>query len=428
MPSKTVLVFGAGGGQGSAVVNQLNKVGHRVRAIVRSEATASRLNYSDQVEVVFADLDEPSSLAAANDGVDEVVLILPLQFDPDRMRQQGLAAIQAAVEAGVGQVTYNTSIAVDDQPIGYDFFDRGMLEVVRAGQSSGLSFVTLRPPLYLDNLLAPWTLDGMLKDGELRYAVPAGLALPWSSFQSQAEFVAATIGRSDLDGRVLDIAWPERFTVEAVAEAIAHALDRSITFVATTPKEMARSVVPHWGDAGGDFNVGDDRGGHALVDVDRSDGNDDGSAHGGSSLAQENADEGFSTGRVGDDFAEKCGAIGHVGDDAVGRGVNLLAGGKGLIVGRVFREIEHTFDGDRTEHIRFEVTFGDANEVALDDDAANGHVDVGGEVNLFAVVNELSLHGESVGELGDGESGSEDHSPATFTAARWSWLFTPKSM
>lgn len=68
-----VLVTGAKGFLGRAVVAALLHRGHQVRALVRPEACLDGFPWIDDVEVVRADLRAPGSLAPAFDGVDVLV-------------------------------------------------------------------------------------------------------------------------------------------------------------------------------------------------------------------------------------------------------------------------------------------------------------------------------------------------------------------
>src|SRR6056297_2388026 len=150
---------------------------------------------------------------------------------------------------------------------------------------------------------------------------------------------------------------------------------------------------------GGDVGFRNERDRHALVDVDRPDGCDDWIAHGGSSLAQANANEVVGGGCIGHDLAQVKRASVDLGDDAVVGRVDLLPGGVDFGVSGILRDVEDTLNGDRAEHVGLEIAFGDANEVALDDDRANRDINVGSEVDVLAVVNVLSLHGIESGVL-----------------------------
>src|SRR5262245_13175793 len=66
-----ILVVGATGQLGTAVVNRLRKKGQRVRALVRP--ASPREFDAEGVELAFGDLREPESLVAACQGIATVV-------------------------------------------------------------------------------------------------------------------------------------------------------------------------------------------------------------------------------------------------------------------------------------------------------------------------------------------------------------------
>nr|MDQ6928831.1 NAD(P)-dependent oxidoreductase [Actinomycetota bacterium] len=68
-----VLVTGAGGFIGRAVVGALAKRGHDVRAMVRPSANLEQAHWPNSVDVFSVDLRSHPNLCAAFDGIDAVV-------------------------------------------------------------------------------------------------------------------------------------------------------------------------------------------------------------------------------------------------------------------------------------------------------------------------------------------------------------------
>ena len=98
-PTGPILVYGANGGQGSAVVRAALAAGRKVRVLLRE---GSSHPFGDAVEVARGDLADPASLARASAGVAGVYLMIPVRADRDEIVQWGRNAIDAAVEAGAG--------------------------------------------------------------------------------------------------------------------------------------------------------------------------------------------------------------------------------------------------------------------------------------------------------------------------------------
>jgi uncharacterized protein YbjT (DUF2867 family) len=102
---KLIAVVGATGHQGGAVVRALQASGQfKVRALTRAPARHPQL--AD--DVVLADLNRPETLQAAFAGAHGVFLVTNVWEPGTDERQQALAAVQAAKEAGVQHFIWST--------------------------------------------------------------------------------------------------------------------------------------------------------------------------------------------------------------------------------------------------------------------------------------------------------------------------------
>ena len=98
-------VSGAGGKLGAATVAELvRRGGHEAVGISRSPERVSA-----PVEGRLGDYDRPETLAAAYAGLDRLLLIPTSEMGPGRRAGQSLAAIDAAVAAGVGHIVLMSS-------------------------------------------------------------------------------------------------------------------------------------------------------------------------------------------------------------------------------------------------------------------------------------------------------------------------------
>lgn len=144
----TVLVIGATGTTGGAVLQQLREAKVPVRALSRSAESAGALE-GDGVESVVADLAQPDSLPAALEGVDAVYLAQPAS--PQLAEQEGGLA-QAAAQAGVEHLVKLSVIGADpDSPIGFGRMHAAAEQAVR---DSGVPWTFLRPNGFMQNTLA----------------------------------------------------------------------------------------------------------------------------------------------------------------------------------------------------------------------------------------------------------------------------------
>ena len=150
---KPILVLGATGGQGGAVVDSLLARHVAVRAMVRrpQERSARRLVDAGAV-VVAGSLDDPASLAAAMEGVaGAFVLTTPFESGVDAEVGQGRAIIAAARERKVPHLLFS-SVAAADQHTGVPHFDSKAV-VEKELAASGLPYTIVAPTYFFDNAL-----------------------------------------------------------------------------------------------------------------------------------------------------------------------------------------------------------------------------------------------------------------------------------
>ncbi len=215
---KRVLVTGATGMQGRPIVDALLRQGFTVRALTRQDAPG----LPDGVEIALGDLDDAASLRSAFEGVDRVVLLLPLVFDADQIRRYVGNVIEAARAAAVDLIVFDTSVPVPDAPVGVAAVDV-KVEAAAMLAASGLPVVTVRPTLYAGNLAAPWTAPGIVADRTIAYPIAANVACSWITWEDAAACVAAAAADPALAGQAFDVGGPEALDGAALAAAFTKA-------------------------------------------------------------------------------------------------------------------------------------------------------------------------------------------------------------
>lgn len=150
---KTILVTGATGHQGGAVVDALlapETVWH-IRALTRKpDGAAAKALAARGVEPVGADLDRPESLIPALEGVHGVYGV---QQRGKKEAARGVALVNAAARAGVGHFVYSSAGGVD-RVRGIPHFD-SKREVEKQLRQSGLPATILRPSSYMEGFTMP---------------------------------------------------------------------------------------------------------------------------------------------------------------------------------------------------------------------------------------------------------------------------------
>jgi NAD(P)H dehydrogenase (quinone) len=246
MTTRPVLVYGATGTQGGPVADQLLAAGRPVRVVTRDAKRAR--SFADRgAEVAVADLGDPESLREAHHGVDRVVLHLPLQYDFALHEKYGRNAIDAARDAGVSMLVFNTSAQVLDDPAVTVY--RVRQQMVDYLLASGVPAVVLQPTFYMDNFLGPWIKPGIIDSGVLAFALPADLPMSWISAQEAAAYAVDALDRPELAGKVFDIGGPEALTGADLAARFTDALGRPVTYVGIEPDAYEQALLPLFGPA-----------------------------------------------------------------------------------------------------------------------------------------------------------------------------------
>ena len=233
---KTILITGVTGQQGGAVAQALQGKGFHLRGLTRtpdSERAAALARYA--VEIVKGDLDDEATLRPALAGAWGVFGVQnPLQAGVEVEEGQGKHLATLAREAGVEHYVY-TSVGSAHKRTGVPHFDSKsrIEETVR-----GLGFpshVILRPVFFMENLLAPFSLQG----STLASALGPGTKLQMIAVDDIGWFGArAFTDAVALNRREIDLAGDVR-TMPEVAEILTDALGRPIAF-AQTPIEQVR--------------------------------------------------------------------------------------------------------------------------------------------------------------------------------------------
>lgn len=152
-----VLVIGATGQQGGAVVRALAGRGRAVRAFVRDpDAPAAQELRRVGAELVTGNLDDHASVRAALRGADAMFLMLTMMTGPhvtaagvEAEVRRGLAAAELAAEAGVGHLVYSSvASAAEDTGIPHVQSKGRIEERIRA---LGLRATVLRPTFFMEN-------------------------------------------------------------------------------------------------------------------------------------------------------------------------------------------------------------------------------------------------------------------------------------
>ncbi|WP_276356096.1 SDR family oxidoreductase [Cohnella caldifontis] len=228
LQGERVLVYGATGTQGGAVVRRLKEAGARVRVLVRDEKKAQVFE-KEGVEAAVGHLADPDRLRRASEGADKVFFHLPVEFDPGILAEYGRNAVNAAKDAGVKLLVFNAS-SVLPADTGLRAY-QGKLEVCGHLRESGVPFIILKPTLYMNNLEGPWTLPAIVREGVFAYPVEPEAEIAWISAADAAAYSVEALKNEQLAGSEYTMYGPENLTAVQVAELLSLRLGREVRYV-----------------------------------------------------------------------------------------------------------------------------------------------------------------------------------------------------
>jgi uncharacterized protein YbjT (DUF2867 family) len=239
--SDIILVTGATGTTGSALLRLLEAKGVAVRAMLRRPGDGHRLGPTTAVPVA-ADFDDADSLRAALTGVRRAYLVTP--SSPEAEARQ-IRFAEVAAEAGVGHLVKLSQFAADESsPVR---FLRYHAAVERRIRDLGIGYTFLRPNLFFQGFLA--LRAAIAKEG--RFFAPIGDArVSAVDVRDIAAVAAAVLTEPGHLGRTYTITGPEAISHHDVAREISRATGRDVRFVAVPPEAFAAALrgfgVPPW--------------------------------------------------------------------------------------------------------------------------------------------------------------------------------------
>jgi uncharacterized protein YbjT (DUF2867 family) len=241
-----ILVTGATGLNGTALVRKLSAKGVPLRALVRNAAKAAEIAALPNVEIAIADMAKPETLPAALAGVDRAML--NSSADPAMVEVQS-NFIAAAAKAGVRHVVKLSGIMPElDSPFR---FARMHGEIEKRLEASGMAFTHLRAGEFMPSYFrqVPMIL------------AKSALFLPMENQRiasidigDLAEIAALVLTNPGHEGKIYPLTGPEALTMTEVAERLSAATGKTIKYINVPPEDvkkaqLAAGVPPYIADA-----------------------------------------------------------------------------------------------------------------------------------------------------------------------------------
>ena len=206
MDDKVILVAGATGRQGGAVIRHLQKKRWKIRALTRNASSPAAMSLAGQgIEVVQGDMNDPRSLTTAMENAYGVFSVQDFWIVGAKTEiQQGKNMAEAARATGVQHFVYS-SVEGADKGSGVDHFESKYV-IEEHIERLGLPATVLRPVGFMENYRIPHVEKRILR-GRLADAIAPNMKLQLIPTDDIGAFAAAVFDE------------PQRFIGQSIAIA-----------------------------------------------------------------------------------------------------------------------------------------------------------------------------------------------------------------
>jgi NAD(P)H dehydrogenase (quinone) len=222
-----ILITGAGGKTGKAVIRALAAHRTTVRAFVRSSAHEAALTTMGVREIIVGEMDDEHALARAAKGVQAIYHICPNVHPNEVAFAKGLVA--AATESGVPRLVYHSVLHPQIEAMPHHW---NKLRVEEMLFSSTLDITILQPTAYMQNSMAEW--DRMAGDGVYRVPYPVETRLSLVDLDDFAEAAAMVLTNAGHSGATYELVGTAPLNQIEIATIFSHALDKTVRAEAET--------------------------------------------------------------------------------------------------------------------------------------------------------------------------------------------------
>ncbi len=230
-----ILVTGAAGKSGTAVIRALAAQGVPARGLVRRPEQEAPLLAAGAVETEVGDMRHPGSLAQACRGVDAVYHICP-NMSPDE-QEIGARLIAAAQEQRLSHIVYHSVLHPQVEAMPHHWAKMRVEEMLF---TAGLPVTILQPAAYMQNIAGVW--GQILDEGIYRVPYPVETRISLVDLEDVAQAAARVLTDPDLRGGTYELCGPQPLSQADVAAILSKTLGRRVRAEAIDPLEWRQGA------------------------------------------------------------------------------------------------------------------------------------------------------------------------------------------
>ena len=230
-----ILVTGAAGKTGKAIINALSTKSHEIRALVHRKEQMDPVRDVGADDIVVGDMSDFSVLKEAVRGAQAVYHICPnvspLEVD------YGRNIIEASKWAGIEHFLYHSVLHPQIQAMPHHWAKMRVEELIF---ESGLPFTILQPAAYMQNLLPYWK-DIVAGSFKVPYAAETRLGMV--DLLDVAEAAATVACEAKHKGAVYELVGPDRLSQTELAELLGAVLGIIVHVEQVPVEEWKRAAI-----------------------------------------------------------------------------------------------------------------------------------------------------------------------------------------
>ncbi len=216
-----ILITGAAGKTGQAIISALSKRGASVRALLRRAEQVETAKALGAQEALVGDMRCPVDVENAVAGVKAVYHICP-NMAPDEIAI-GKSIISAAKKARVGYFVYHSVLHPQVEAMPHHW---RKMRVEEHLFEAGIPFTILQPAAYMQNMLVGWKQIAAQGVYRVPYAVETRLGMV--DLRDVAEAAAIVLSEAGHQGAIYELAGSEALTQIQVAQILSQQLGRPV--------------------------------------------------------------------------------------------------------------------------------------------------------------------------------------------------------